>query len=176
MTDLLTPRLRLRRHRPGDEDHIAALNAFPEVMRYISGGAGLPVGSPESRDAVDRFVERMRDDNPIGIWAVEWRENGTFLGLVFLIELPKSDKIEVGYRYRPDCWGRGVATEAAERMVRYGFEEVGLDEICGVTHPDNHASQRVLRKIGLSHHGKADYYDTVVEFFSVSRADFLGLS
>ena len=45
--------------------------------------------------------------------------------------------VEVGYRLLPEAWGQGFATEGATALVRYGFDDLGLDRIIGVTHPDN---------------------------------------
>jgi ribosomal-protein-alanine N-acetyltransferase len=72
--------------------------------------------------------------------------------------IPKTVEVEVGYRLLHEAWGQGFATEVARELVRYGFEEVGLDRIIGLTHPDNVASQRVLMKAGLAAAGWGRYY------------------
>lgn len=82
-------------------------------------------------------------------------------------------EIEVGYRLMKSAWGRGLATEGARAMLRYGFGERGLDRIVAVTHPDNAASQRVLRKLGLEYRGIGHYYDRDVSYFVIEREKYL---
>ena len=79
------------------------------------------------------------------------------------------DEVEVGYRLRYGAWGRGFATEGARELVRYGFDDLGLQRIVGVTHPDNEASQRVLQKIGLTDIGWGRYYGRAVRVFETVR-------
>jgi RimJ/RimL family protein N-acetyltransferase len=74
-------------------------------------------------------------------------------------------EVEVGYRLLPDAWGQGYATEGASALVRYGFGEVGLTRIVGLTHPQNAASQSVLRKAGLRDAGFGQYYGRRVRYF-----------
>ena len=63
-----------------------------------------------------------------------------------------------GYRFVPEAWGRGYATEAAEASLAYGFDVLGLDEIVAVAYPDNAASRRVMEKIGMRYDGRGMYY------------------
>jgi RimJ/RimL family protein N-acetyltransferase len=54
-------------------------------------------------------------------------------------------------------------------LVDYGFDDLGLDRIIGVTHPANKASQRVLRKAGLEDVGWGRYYDRRLRLFAAQR-------
>jgi RimJ/RimL family protein N-acetyltransferase len=69
-----------------------------------------------------------------------------FSGLKYLEDLREAD---VGYRFLPDCWGKGYATESARVLMEQGRREHGLTRIVGMVHPDNPASSRVLEKLGL---------------------------
>jgi RimJ/RimL family protein N-acetyltransferase len=74
--------------------------------------------------------------------------------------------IELGYRLGAAHWGRGYATEAARAVLKFGIEDLGLDRIVAVTHPENHASKRVLVKTGFSDRGLTDrYYDHMTHLF-----------
>ena len=57
--------------------------------------------------------------------------------------------VEIGYRLRPEFWGRGLGTEGGQAALRYGFESLGLREIVAYTIPANKRSRRVMEKIGL---------------------------
>ena len=84
--------------------------------------------------------------------------------------MPQTVEIEVGYRLAPGAWGHGLASEGARALVRYGFGELGLDRIIGLTHPDNAASQRVLQKAGLADAGWGRYYGRKLRLFAADRA------
>jgi len=69
-----------------------------------------------------------------------------------------------------EAWGQGFATEGATELVRYGFDDLGVDRIIGVTHPDNRASQRVLMKAGLADAGFVRrYYGVRLRLFVAER-------
>jgi ribosomal-protein-alanine N-acetyltransferase len=63
--------------------------------------------------------------------------------------LPDTDEIEIGYILAKPFWNQGLTTEAAFEGLRFVFEELGLDEIVAIIHPENLASQRVAEKLGL---------------------------
>lgn len=91
-------------------------------------------------------------------WAMEWRATGELIGWCGLQYLPQTQETEVGYLLGRPFWGQGIATEAARRSVSYGFDDLSLDAIIGITHPANMASQNVLRKAGLIFTGPAQYF------------------
>jgi ribosomal-protein-alanine N-acetyltransferase len=110
-----------------------------------------------------------------GIWTVEWQDEPGFLGWCGLFPLGHCGLVEIGYRYRAAAWGQGVASEAARAVLEHGFGPLQLDPIVAVTHPDNRASQRVLRKIGLQEAGEAFFYGQWLRFFRLTRAEYLAL-
>ncbi|MDX1576590.1 MAG: GNAT family N-acetyltransferase, partial [Kiloniellales bacterium] len=74
------------------------------------------------------------------------------------------------------AWGRGIATEAAARVLDYGFRVFELDSIVGVAHLENRASHQVLRKIGLERQADGFHYGQSVAVFSLSRVDYMAES
>jgi ribosomal-protein-alanine N-acetyltransferase len=80
------------------------------------------------------------------------------MGWCGLQYLPDTDETEVGYLLGRDYWGRGLATEGSVASVKYGFDELGLEFIVGIVHPEHVASQRVLEKSGLSFVERARYF------------------
>jgi ribosomal-protein-alanine N-acetyltransferase len=65
--------------------------------------------------------------------------------------------IEVGWRLAPDAWGHGYATEAAREAVRFGFEDVGLEQIVSFTVPANVRSRAVMERLGMTHDPTDDF-------------------
>ncbi len=155
--NLLTPRLRLRSWRDDDVAPMLSMSTDPEVMRHFP--------RPMTVDEVHAFVARHRDllaaGRP-GLYAVERRSDGSFVGFVGLaeptFEAPFTPCVEIGWRLVRDAWGQGLATEAAREVLHHGFEELALDEIVSFTSPHNERSIAVMRRLGM-HADPADEFD-----------------
>lgn len=159
----VTERLALREFTADDLSDLVRLDTDPRVMRYIGDGRPLAESTvPALLRRVRRYYALYPD---LGVWAAQRRDDGAFLGWFCLKYIPKTVEVEVGYRLLPDAWGHGYATEGASALVRYGFERVGLARIVGLTHPQNTASQNVLRKAGLRDAGYGHYYGRRLRYF-----------
>lgn len=87
-----------------------------------------------------------------GDWAIMSKKQPTRIigfGGVFKSEFNGRMTNNLGYRFEPEAWGRGYATELALTAVGYGFAELDLPEIVGVVRENHLASRRVLQKAGL---------------------------
>jgi ribosomal-protein-alanine N-acetyltransferase len=166
---LHTERLRLRPRTLADVDANLAMDLDPRVHRYIFAKA------PDPGPWRARITAQITSGWPPtgGVWVVERQGEPGFLGWCGLFPLGHSGLIEIGYRYVPAAWGQGIASEAARAMLDHGFRTLALDPIVAVTHPDNRASQRVLRKIGLRPAGEAYHYGQWLRFFRLSRSEYL---
>ena len=143
-----TERLGMRLYHPHDAEAFLALCSDPEVMRYIPGEA--PPGSVEE-------MRQMLADYPdykkhgFGRWSCIHKETGRFIGFTGLKFLEDfGGEVDLGYRFFPEFWGQGIATEAGLASLRYGFDVLGLQRIIGLAVPENTASRRVLEKCGMS--------------------------
>jgi [ribosomal protein S5]-alanine N-acetyltransferase len=164
---LATSRLDLREPVATDFADHRRLDGDPRVMRYI--GDGKPRPAEITRLALRRFLRYPAIYAGLGVWHATRRDTGAFVGLFALIYAGRSIDIEVGYRLLPEAWGQGFATEGARALVDYGFDDVGLDRIIGITHRDNRASQNVLRKAGLADIGWGRYYGRRVRLFAAEN-------
>ena len=149
-----TDRLLLRRWRDGDADAFAAINADPEVMRFI--GTGRDAGPRARATSCWRASRREWDERGFGLWAVQERGDDPeapllgFCGLTVPMFLPEVlPAVEVGWRLAPHAWGRGVATEAARAALAFGFRGLGMREIISIVDPRNARSLRVCAKLGM---------------------------
>jgi RimJ/RimL family protein N-acetyltransferase len=164
---LETLRLSMREFTLDDFDDLYALNSNPRVMKYIADG------KPSTRDEVAgqlrRFLRYPRLYPDLGVWHTSRCDTGAFIGFFALNYTGKTTDIEIGYRLLRNAWGQGFATEGATALAQFGFDDLGLDRIIGVTHPSNQASQRVLMKAGLADVGWGRYYDRRLRLFAAER-------
>lgn len=82
------------------------------------------------------------------------KEGGRPVGSVFLLLNPDHDHAELGYFVDPTSWGKGYGSEAAEAVVRFAFQTLGLNRVFAVHFSENIASGRVMQKAGMSHEGR----------------------
>ncbi|MFI5936772.1 GNAT family N-acetyltransferase [Actinoplanes sp. NPDC051494] len=172
MTTLETERLSLRQWRDDDLDALAAMNADPEVMRYILDGAVRD--REQSTAALRKFVGDWAAQG-FGLFAIEVRATGRlagWAGLTVPAFLPEvMPAVEIGWRLNRESWGHGYATEAAAEALRFGFEERGLDRIISIRHTGNKRSARVMEKLGLTYESTTvvPVYDQPVAIHAISR-------
>jgi len=130
--------------------------ADPEFNRYMPG----PFDREESDAMYARNLSHF-EAKGFGIWAVELPGQAAFIGSLGLViprsPLPFCPCVEIGWRILPRYWGCGYATEGALAALRYGFEELDLDEIVSFTVPENLASRRVMEKIGMTRDPDGDF-------------------
>ena len=146
-----TERLLLREWRESDKAPYAALNGDPLVMEHFP--------STLTPQQSDEMVERMRaawDERGYGLWAVEVKDGGRFIGFIGLSspgwDAHFTPAVEVGWRLAKEAWGHGYAPEGARAALDFGFTHVDLphDEIVSFTTVGNAKSRRVMEKIGLT--------------------------
>ena len=91
-------------------------------------------------------------DHGFGMWMLRDAATRAVIGRAILrhLDVEGVDEVEVGYGFMPEYWGRGLATEIARILVRWGLEQLGLATLVAITTPANLASQRVMTKAGLA--------------------------
>jgi RimJ/RimL family protein N-acetyltransferase len=183
---LETGRLRLRRFGPDDADLLVALDADPEVMRYITYGQPTP-RSAYVETYLPRWLAIYESQPGRGYFAAERRDTGEFLGWFHL----RDDRIEpryveLGYRLKRSAWGQGYATEGSRALLAHGFDRLGCERISARTLLGNRASQRVMEKCGLRRAGEFVYAQDVIDGrseeeraavkYAITRAEWVALS
>ena len=176
MTQLITPRLRLETYTDAHRDALNALNADPQVYRFLSGQ---PETLVETQAVIERVKARWAE---VGYswWALMDRASGELVGAGCLQNLrremaPLPDPgcpLEIGWRLRRDCWGRGLATEAAVAIADFAFDARGADELLAVCIPENTASSGVMARIGMQARGLQRWYGREMTTYAVSRAQW----
>ena len=136
---------------PLDRRHTAALarvHADPDVARYVGGAA---LDAEGTAALVTRF-EAIWREHGWGQSAVVERSSGDLIGRVGLHPWPLWEEVELGYVLARHAQGHGYATEAARAWLDVAFDELGLDRITAVIHPDNAPSRRLAARLGFRVH------------------------
>lgn len=166
MTVFETPRLILRPRGPEHLEACLAINADPEVMRYLG-----PVW-PAAQQRTHLTRQLSTDLGPgLGYWAI-FRKTAPeeMLGWVLLVPLEGTDQIQLGYRLKRAAWGDGIASEAGRAIVAHGLETLGLPSLAAWTHPDNAGSKGVLTKLGFSPAGQYEDNGQVRDLYRLTPA------
>lgn len=145
---LETERLVLRRFTGDDVELLVALDGDPEVLRFIT--ARPTTRADVERTVLPRFLAHYERHPELATWAAHERATGAFVGWFSL--RPDEDGVpELGYRLRRAAWGRGYATEGAAALLHRAFAVLGVPHVVAQTMTVNHASRRVLARVGLRH-------------------------
>lgn len=155
--DLESPRLRLRRWRTEDRAPFAAINAEPEVGRYLS---------PLTRAGSDAMLDRIGAhfaQYGWGYWALEERDTRALIGSCGLMHIPWeaffTPAVEIGWRLSTGWQGKGLAGEAAETALKFAFDTLGLNRVVSFTVPANAASWGLMERLGMQKLGEFDNPD-----------------
>jgi RimJ/RimL family protein N-acetyltransferase len=170
---LETKRLRMRMARMSDVADTLAMLSDPVHMRYYPH----PFSAEEARNWV-RWQLRNYRTLGYGLWVVELKETGEFVGQVGLTnQLVNHDlHVEVGWHTKRSFWGSGYAVEAGAASRDWAFRNLDIDRLISLIRPVNTQSARVAQKLGMrvwEHITKAGFPHDV---YSMTRSEWAGLS
>ena len=174
MVELVTARLRLRRWREADVGAMAAINADPEVMRWIGDGSVFDHAATTAEIAA---FEQVWQSYGFGRFAVEIRDTGDlagFTGMAIPEDVPDvMPAVEIGWRLGRPYWGRGLATEAAQAALQFAFTGGGLDRVVGIHVVGNDSSARVMLKLGMHFERETSdiVYGRALHVYAINRGE-----
>ena len=171
---LLTERLRLRSFRGSDFDDYAALNADREVLRYLVGGA-----EPWDRGRSWRHMAFLMGHWQLtdsGMWVLEQRETGTFLGFVGFAEPDGWPGCELAWTLARRWWGYGYATEGARAALAHAFNVWRKERVVSLIHPENLPSIRVAERLGEKLQDRIHHFGREMLCYGIDRDGWLGSS
>jgi ribosomal-protein-alanine N-acetyltransferase len=168
---LVTRRLRLA---PVGEEDVARLHALlthPDVRRYLMDDRIV------DREWVFDVVQASRRsfaDEGVGLWRLEARSDGAFVGIAGLRVTLGAREPQLLYALEPTRWGQGFATEASRAVIEHVFAELEWKELLASTDPPNHASIRVLERLGMRFLEAASPGGQRIVFYRLTRSDWRG--
>ena len=168
-TILSTDRVRITTWLPTDLHDLAELHADPVTMRFIGNGRPETIGEARSRIAEYCDEQRVRGWTK---WRVESRD-GVMIGRAGFGAANAGR--ELAFALRPDHWNRGLATEIATGLIRWHHKHLPGDQfsrsICAYVEVGNHASVRVLEKVGFNWMDRRSYKGVACDYFQLPATD-----
>ena len=155
-----TARLRLRNWEDKDEARFYEVMNRPEVMRYLGG-----MQTPEEWRAAYQRVRGFQRDFGHTFWIVEDRSSGDILGFCGIkrVNAPGAGALtgmhEIGWRLRPEAWGKGIAKEAAIASLDLAFGRFDAPHVIAMTVPANQPSHGLMKRLGRMRREDLDFTD-----------------
>ena len=169
-----TERLILRPVTLDDTQDFFEMDSNPNVHKYLGNN---PVKSIDQSKAWIEDILDQYETFGLGRLAVVNKTTNEFLGWSG-IKYERQVRAEfnyydLGYRFKEQHWGNGYATEAAIASLKFGFEDLKLDEICGAAEDDHFVSNLILKKIGLQPSGTFTYDGCLCNLYSLKRDQWI---
>ena len=163
---LITERLILRKMNHDDAVHLLEIFSDPEAMRYYPSTKN----KKQTMEWIDWTLANY-DKFDVGLWIVEDKETGEFLGQCGIVpqDIDGVLEMEIGYLFVRRAWGNGYATEAAMACRNYGFNQLKLNRIISLPDVNNIPSTRVAERIGMTAEKKINKWSKEVFVYSVSK-------
>ncbi len=150
MTELITPRLKLREFRLSDLEDACQFDCDPETQFYEEAH------SPEEIHWKLQMAIQQSEEQPRNHYrfAVTVMPEDTVIGRLSLsLNNLSIREWEIGWTINRRCWGKGYAPEAAQDVIRFAFQELNAHRIVAFCNAGNMASVRVMQKCGMRQDG-----------------------
>ncbi|MEI7984442.1 MAG: GNAT family N-acetyltransferase [Armatimonadota bacterium] len=172
-----TDRLYARTYNLDDVETAFDIYRKPEVNRYLGRNPKSLETLQEAQEMLERWVaNQAKRPAGQGTWALVRKKDERIIGTIMCKALPTAElepsgEIEIGWHLDPEAWGYGYATEAGLAVAEYGFRmDPNLPRVLAVVYPENAASQKVARNVGMTHLGlSSDFYGMELELFELKR-------
>jgi ribosomal-protein-alanine N-acetyltransferase len=164
-----TDRLRFATWVKDDWQEFRTLTTDPLVVRYLG------TGEPWPDERVKEFVARQCENwekYHLCLWKLLAKDNDALIGICGLQRLPEGPDVEIGWWLAPSYWGQGLATEAAQHALAYGFEVTHLDRIVAIAQAANRDSLRVMERIGMRFEREAVHKGIRVVLYAIAREQY----
>lgn len=148
---LETERLILRKVTIEDIQDMYLYGSDEEVSKYVTWNTHETIS--DTKGFVE-FVLNKYENKQVSPWGIECKENGKFIGTIdFVWWQPNNKTAEIGYVISKDYWRKGLTSEVAKEIIKFGFEKMDLVRIQARCDVENIGSARVMEKAGMSFEG-----------------------
>ncbi|MED1470166.1 GNAT family protein [Bacillus salipaludis] len=174
---LETERLILKKVMQEDLKDIFSYGSIEEVTKYVTWNTHRTLADSQ---VFVNFALNQFEQKKIAPWGIEYKDTGKIIGSIDFVSWQQHHKVaEIGYVLSPNYWGKGIITEAAKRIIQYGFEEMDLVRFQARCFVQNIGSARVMEKAGMSFEGimkkamfiKEKHWD--LKMYAILKEEFL---
>ena len=151
---LQTNRLTIENFNDRDIPEWAKIENDTDVRRFVDGKV---LSFKEAGEYVEMNIQHYQRYG-YGRYVVRLKQTRTLIGMCGFLNEPYG--IDFGYRYSKNSWGKGFGFEAARGVLEYGFSELGLEKVLGLTAEQNYGSIRILEKLGFKFEEKFLFNNT----------------
>ncbi|MGP4082921.1 GNAT family N-acetyltransferase [Pseudalkalibacillus sp. R45] len=147
-----------------------------ETTHYVPRETHLTISETET--LINRLIDQIAENKAI-VYSILNKEDQQFIGAVGLYTLNlEHRRASVGAVIHSNYWSKGYVTETLEKLINIGFNELDLIRIEGMCMHTNKASEKVMRKLGMTYEGtlrsdlfvKGSSYDSKV--YSILKNEF----
>jgi ribosomal-protein-alanine N-acetyltransferase len=151
LPEVETDRLVLIKASPDRAVELFAFAGDPEATRFMTWPTNTSFDQTEN---AIRYIMGRYERHEVAPWLILHKAKNRVIGMAgFNWWLPHHARAEISYALARHWWGQGLATEAVQALVRFGFTEMGCNRIEALVHPENIASRRVAEKVGFRQEG-----------------------
>jgi ribosomal-protein-alanine N-acetyltransferase len=161
-----TDRLILRPFNEGDFESIFLMNSIPQVLTYIPQNPLTDIAQAEA--VYHNIILAAYEEHGFGRWAVHHKQDDKVIGFCGPKYISEYNKVELGYRYFPEYWGKGIGYEAAEATVKTLKPQFDIDLIIALILHGNTGSEAIARKLGMSIHEQNEYHGAKVNVYQMA--------
>lgn len=166
---ITTSRLTLRRMDEDDVPSLMTIFSDPVAMQYY----------PRTRTESEAFDwvhwnQTLYQEWGHGLWIVERRHDGAFLGQCGVIPqtVHEETELEIGYLFQRAQWGQGYATEAARAARDWAFQSRDITHLISIINPENTPSIRVAERNRMRFRERTVWHDKIVAVYSIQRTEW----
>ncbi len=145
-----------RAPEPDDLDRLFAIYSDPRTQLFNPSGP--MTDEAQAAGMLEGWIEHW-ESHGYGWWAIARKDAPEHIigfGGIGLHDFMGEQRINLGYRFAVEAWGKGFATEMGRAALAFGFSSLNLGDVYGYVRPTHAASIRVLEKIGMKRCGELD--------------------
>ncbi len=150
MKTLETERIILRSWQKGDFEAAHAYGSVADNVTFMGWG---PNSQEDTRKFIKQSIKKNRSNNVDFEFAVILKESGKLIGGCGISKSKTRNEAMLGWILHKDYWKKGLGTELAQELIRFGFEELKLHRIYATCDSDNYGSYRVMERNGMRKEG-----------------------
>ena len=163
MIPIVTERLTLREVTHDDAAFILELLNTTKYIKYI-GDRGVRSIEDARRYIDERYLASYRD-NGYGLYGVVENASGALIGACGFVRRDTLPGPDIGFSFLPEFEGKGYGFESAAAVMKHGREVLGFDQVLAITSLDNHASEKLLTKLGFTLDDTIDFNGERLKLF-----------